>query len=244
MIVFILLILSPCVLRGQDDASKNVRATNFLNRLSQFPNLRAGDVLRTLPSSEVSEVVGDPYWDKDWAISSLQLYKNDQMAEGYLTRYNIYSKEVEFKIRDDVKILPGEKVKNLVWIDSITNRSRFLVNAAAYRVNGVPLLGFLEVLVEGESSLFKRIYLEVLKPDFNPALNVGSKDTRILKKEEFFYNTGAELSKIKSRRDVARIFDKFSVHMDSFVKEKNIKFNNENDLIKVFIYFSSLNTQK
>lgn len=237
LVVLLLVISLPCALLGQEDASKAVRATNFMNRLGQMPTLQTGDVFRTLPSAEISEVVGDPYWDKHWANSSLQFYKNDQMAEGYLTRYNIYSKEFEFKIQNGIKILPGAIVKNLVWIDSLTKATRFLVNAAAYQKNDVPLVGFLEVLVEGENNLFKKISLEILKPDFSPALNIGSKDTRIVKNEDFFFNVGNELIRIKSKKDLIPIFKNKERQMDIYIKKEGIKFRSEADLIKIFNYF-------
>jgi hypothetical protein len=232
----LLVVLIPAVGQKPDnEVSKTVRANNIITSFSQFnQNLPVGQILTGMSTPSDSEIVGDTYWDGHWGKSSLLLYKNDQLIEGYITRYDIYKDEFDFKLQDDIRVLNGSKVKNIVWIDSVTNKTRFLVNAREYTEDNVPMVGFLEILVDEEVALFKRIRIEVLKPDFSPALNVGSKDVRILKKEVFYYNNGNQLIRIKSKKSLETLFAGKSRQMDAFIKNEGIKFNNEADLIKLF----------
>ncbi|NJN43124.1 MAG: hypothetical protein HC811_13755 [Flammeovirgaceae bacterium] len=179
-----------------------MRANNILYRYSQLQTGQGGGVIMNLPSSDVPEIIGNTYWDNRWSKSSLLLYKNEELVEGYLIRYDIYKSEFEFRINNDVKVLKGSFVKNMVWLDSITERPRYMVNGKDFREEGVSVSGFLEVLVEGKNGLFKKVNLEILKPDFNPALNVGSSDYRILKKEAYYYNESEKLIRIKIKKKI------------------------------------------
>lgn len=233
--------LATIDLVAQGEISKTVRANNIITRFSQLnQRLTVGDVIVGMQSNDAHEIIGDTYWDKHWGKSSLLLYKNDELVEGYVIRYDIYKNEFEFLIQKDVRVLQGTRVKNIVWIDSISNQTRYMVNAKDYLENDVPLIGFFEVLVEGEITLLKKIRLEILKPDFNPALNVGSKDTRIVKKQTFYYSTDNHLTKIKSKKSLESISKENAKQMEVFIKKEGIKFTEERDLVKLFTFLESL----
>ncbi len=226
--------------KPDNEISKSVRANNIITGFSQFnQRLPVGQILTGMSSTTTSEVVGNPYWDIHWGKSSLLLFKNDELIEGYITRYDIYKDEFEFKLLDDVRVLVGNKVSNVVWIDSLTNKPRFLINARDYTEDDIPLSGFLEILVDEETALFKRIKIEVLKPDFNPALNVGSKDTRITKKESYYYNDGKSLIRIKSKKSFEPLVAKYGQRVNQYLKSNDIKTSQEADLVKFFRFLAS-----
>lgn len=241
VMIFLLAIQHPAL--SQEDISKAVRANNMMFRFSQVGGMmKVGDIIQGMPSSDAPEVLGDTYWDKHWAKSSLLLYKNDGLIEGFMTRYDIHKDEFEFLVQNDVKILKGTAVKNIVWLDSLTSLPRFMINAKGYTEEKVPLAGFIEVLVEGTTMLVKKVKLEVLKPDFNPALNVGSKDARILKKEFYYFNNGKELIRVKSKKSIEPLYTLYnndSKRVEAYIKKEGIKFNNENDLVKLFSYLTA-----
>ncbi|MBL7843656.1 MAG: hypothetical protein JNK44_07315 [Cyclobacteriaceae bacterium] len=242
--LLIVLLLCGCLRtlgqKPDDEISKSVRANNIITSFSQFnQRLPVGQILTGMSTPSVSEIVGNPYWDTHWGKSSLLLYKNDELVEGYVTRYDIYKDEFEFRLTNDVRVMSGSKVKNVVWIDSVTNKPRYLINGREYKEDGAPLSGFVEVLVEAKVALFKHIKIEVLKPDFNPALNVGSKDTRILKKESFYFNSGESLIRIKSKKSLDALGSKYEQRINQFMKTNNIKLNNESDLVRLFQFLAS-----
>lgn len=226
--------------KPDDEISKSVRANNIITSFSQFnQRLPVGQIITGMSTPSVSEIVGDPYWDTHWGKSSLLLYKNDELVEGYFTRYDIFKDEFEFKLtNNDVRVLSGNKVKNIVWIDSVTNKDRYLVNGREYYEDGAPLSGFVEVLVDAEVALIKHIRIEVLKPDFNPALNVGSKDTRVIKKESYYFNRAESLVRIKSKKSLDVLGPVYGQKINQFIKTNNVKLNNEADLIRLFQYLS------
>ena len=196
--------------------------------------------MQGIPADATGEVVGDTYWDIHWSESAVLLEDNDKIIEGYVTRYDIQKDEFEFKVNNGVKVISGNLVKNVAWLDSLVRSPRYLVNAKGYRKDGVPLTGFFEVLADGNNALFKKLYLEILKPNYNAALHNGTKDTRIIKKQAYFYNIGKNVFKIKSRKSFNPLFKDKAPQMDAFTKKEKLKFNSEADLIKLFNYFSYL----
>jgi hypothetical protein len=240
-LVFYFILMASFQVQGQEVLTPAVRANNFNWRLQQLGGqLRSGDMISGFSSYDAPDVVGDTYWDKHWGQSSLLMTNRTEAIEGYFTRYDIYKDEFEFNMSNGVKVLQGALVKDMIWLDSLTGATRVLINAREFTEEGTKVAGFLEVLVEGGNSLYKKIRLEILKPDFNPALNVGSKDARILKKESYYFNQGKELVRIKNKKSLDPLIKGKSDSVEAFLKKENIRFSDEKDLIKLFKFLTQV----
>jgi len=232
-VFFFFLILSECSSQTPT-INNNVRSANLLNQLGSY-RLTPGDNFFPISSHETSKTLGDVYLDFRWSQASLQMYENDNLVNNYLIRYDINNNEFEFRLQSGVKILPGKKVKNMIWIDSLTKASRLMINAREYKLNGVPLEGFFEVLVEAERPLLKKTYLEILRPNFSPALNVGSKDSKIIKKNEYFYLVKNDVYQIKNKNSFTALqYDMPSMKIEPMLAKESIKLNKEGDLRRFF----------
>jgi hypothetical protein len=224
---------------AQPTVSESVRTGNILNRLQQQNGLSTGDLILPSSSATEHEVEGDPYWDPHWSKGAIQFYEKDRWATGYTMRYNIRRNDFELFFSKDIRVVEGNQIRHMVFADSLSGKTRFLINAKEYKEHDVQMIGFFEVLVDGNTALLKHIRLEILKPDFSPALNVGSKNTRILKKESYFFNVGKDVYRIKSKKSVDMLFGDKEAEMNQFIKKEAIRFNRESDLIKLFSHFST-----
>lgn len=238
LLVFFVFISSASPAQKAPSVSDAVRTGNILNRLQTQNGLSTGDLIMPASTSTEHEIEGDAYWDVHWGKGAIQFYEKDRWATGYTIRHNIQRNDFEFRMDKDIRVIEGNKIRHMVFVDSISGKTRFLVNGRDYKEEGISLSGFLEVLVEGDNALMKGIRLEILKPDFSPALNVGSKNTRILKKESYFYVDGKEIFRIKSRKSVESLLVNREEELNNFIKNEGIRFNREADLIK---FFSKLN---
>ena len=219
--------------------NNNVRAANILTRMGSY-RMTPGDMTFPITSSRTAQIIGDTYLDLHWAQSSLLLYSKDQLVEDYLTRYDIKNNEFEIRLQNGVRVLPGSKVKNMVWVDSLTKTPRYLINAQDYVYDTVPLAGFFEVLVEGDVPLFKKLYVEILKPNFSPALNVGSKDYKILKKVEYYYALEKISYRIKKKSSLEELSTVYP-DLEILMKKESINLNSEEDLKKMFTLLKNKN---
>jgi hypothetical protein len=222
LLSLIILSLATGVSLAQTPAiNNNVRASNLLNRFTEY-RLTPGEMAIGISTPREVKIIGDVYLDIHWGKSSIEVFNSEKLIEGYFTRFDIKNNEVEFQIDRSVRVLPGNKVKSVVWIDSITQQPRIIENASKYVFNDVPLNGFLEILVDGKTPLLKRYFLEILKPDFSPALNVGSKDYRILKKVEYFYAIGNQLTKIKGKKSLGQLISNSEKDVNLFIKAESL----------------------
>lgn len=218
----------PPIIRAQhtlDDISRGGVGTNTL--------------LYGLPVQPGS-LVGDFYLDNKWNKSSVLLYAGDKLLDGILTRFDLKSQQLEIKVDNGIKILEINRVKSLVWFDSQTNQPSYYVNAQDYIFNETKLTGLLEVMVDGQLPLLKFTAITIKKADYNVALDVGSKDDKILHKETLFFSVENNLHEIKSKKSLMSAFMDSQSKIDEFVRVNKLSYSKENDIKRIFEFYNSL----
>ena len=211
----------------------NMRAENTLDRLSDKGGLSRSDLLYGIPMAP-GNVVGDNFLDKKWNKATILLYQSEAMIEGQPVKYDIKSDVIEIKTNAGIKILNGDKVKNMVWIDSLTSEPNYFINASEFKKDGVESRGLLEVIVDGNLPLLKKTEIYVKQPTYNAALDAGSKDTKIFQKEAFLYSSDKNLLEIKNKKDVLAAAGDRKAEVETFIKENKININKLPGLKKVF----------
>ncbi len=223
---------------GQWAIPAQMRAENTLDRLSDKGGLSNSDILYGVPLPP-GKVIGDNYLDKKWNKANILLYQSETVIEGYPIKYDIKSDLVEIKTNAGIKILDIKKIKNIVWVDSITSIPHYFVNAGEFKREGVPSRGLLEVLVDGNIPLVKKTELFVKKPTYNAALDVGTRDTKIYPKETNYYVKDGEMIKVKGKKDISAAAADRANEVESFIKVNKLNVNKETDLIRVFEILNS-----
>ncbi len=214
--------------------NKFIRASTAINQLSHGTTLKGGDIIYQIQSGDTPQVMGNPYLDQRWSISSLSLYENERQIDGNWTRFNIVNYEFEIRTESGVGVLPASRVKNVVLIDSVTKKPRAYVNFREIPDPSKKVKkGFYEVLVDGNLKLFKQIDIEVLLPTYNAALNVGSKDYKMIRKEKFLY-FDKEISVVKRKT-----LESIGNSAKSFMKSQETDIEKEEDLIKLFNFINA-----
>ena len=186
-----------------------------------------------------SEVQGDVYFDTHWSMAAFNLYNASETLEGYYSRYNIHAYEFEIRTQQGTKGLSGDRVKNFTLKDSINGALRSFINAKDFKLDDTPLTGFFQVLSTGPALLVKRYYLLVKKPDYNPALNAGSRDTRIIRQSELFYVMGSQAHRVKSKKKLLASFGDKAAAMETYMQNNSLS-TSEEDLRKIFNHYNEL----
>lgn len=215
-----------------------MRAENTLDRLSDKGGLSNSDILYGVPMPP-GNVIGDNYLDKKWNKANILLYQSEAVIEGYPVKYDVKSDLIEIKTNVGIKILDVKKVKNIVWVDSISSAPHYFVNAGEFKKEGVPSKGLVEVLVDGTLPLVKKTELFVKKPTYNAALDVGTRDTKIYPKETIYFVKDGEMLKVKGKKGVISAAGDRASEIESFIKSNKLNVNKEGDLIRVFEFLNS-----
>jgi hypothetical protein len=186
-----------------------------------------------------STVKGDPYLDTAFRSCNFKLYKTEERISTP-SRYDVLNNELEIKTTGGIMTLPTKLVERYSFKGKQKD-SVFFVNAAAYKFEDTPFDGFLQQLVDGEFQLLKLIRAEIVKPSYNPSLEVGDRDAYIVKKETLYYSLPDKMiSKIKGKSEMLSLFGGKKELMKSFISSNRLGFKNEDDLIKIFDYFNNL----
>lgn len=229
-----------CVAQG-GAIPQNVRAVNTIERLTDSNGLGNNEMLFGIPLPE-GKVVGDTYLSTQWKRSVILLYDNNKLIEGFPVRYDIKSDDLEVKGRSDIKVLEGRKVKSFMWIDSGRSEPYYFVNAKDFKEDGVPLTGFFEVLVDGNTPLFKKVNLSVKKADYNVTLSMGSRDDKILKNSVYYLANGNRVSEIPgSKKKFLQLLKSKADQVESYMDENGLSVKKEEELVAIFKYYNSLN---
>jgi hypothetical protein len=216
----------------------NVRTQFSMDRLSRMNFNRIENSVIGLEAPP-GRVIGDTYLDPKWNMASVIIADKNTLIEGYPMKYDIKAQNIEIKTATGVRLLDVKKVAQLVWLDSLTQQPHYFVNAAKYKDDGVPMIGLMEVLVDGQKSLFKKTRLNVKQPTYVAALDVGSRDTEIQKKSAFYYNNGEEVVEIKSKKKFIEGLGDAGTDIEKHIKDNRVDFKSQSGLMQVFEFYNS-----
>jgi hypothetical protein len=219
--------------QSNNSVPDNVRAANAVDAIIDF-TVSPGFLLYGIP--EVSgEVVGSAYLNNEWKKCTLKHVGKNKEFIIPECKVNLYSNQIEVNYNNAMRAIDGFKVESFV----LTNEGEQVYkNASAFKINGVPQVGFLEVLVDGNNPLYKKTEVRIKKPDYNIALNVGSKNTKIIKEESLYMAQGYELVNVKSikNKKFSLIFGDTASSVEKFIGENSLRLSQEADLILIFQY--------
>lgn len=224
-----------------DVLQKTIRATNVAQLFSSRPNLVGGNTVFGIPP-EPKQLIGDYYLDGNWNKASILLYKNSEVMEGYLVRYQINSNTFEIRAEgsDEVSAIPGLRIQNVVWVDKDFNIPRFFVNGMDFKDEGSPISGFFEVLVDGQKPLLRRTVATIRASNYNEALMVGEKDDKIVKRNQYYYAVGKDIFMIpKKKKQFLEIFGDKATMISTFVSDNKLRYNDPSSWYSIFTYYNS-----
>jgi hypothetical protein len=244
LISFFTCIFLPVTAQVQSDAlQKTIRATNIQHTLLTRPDFQGGNMIYGIPDAP-KQLLGNYYLDSKWNKSTLMLYKNEEILTDQWLRYNISSNQFEIYTpeNDKVRTIPGLRVKNLVWVDSLHSVPRIFINGMDLKENGSPISGFYEVLVDGELSLVRRTIATVKKSNYNTALMIGNKDDEIKKKDNYYYILDDQVIEVpRTQKKLLKLFEEDKQEeVAQYMEENNPNLKEVSGLYRVFSYYNSL----
>ena len=108
----------------------------------------------------------------------------------------------------------------------------------------VPLLGFYQILSDGELNLLKHTEL-IFKPadTRNITHKVGSGDDKYTKKPHLYYVVGAKAYVLPRKKAITELFKDRKEEMDNFIKINGIDLNLDYHVVAVFDHYNALVTK-
>ncbi|MEP5612972.1 MAG: hypothetical protein ABJP45_12025 [Cyclobacteriaceae bacterium] len=189
-----------------------------------------------------SEMEGTFYLDDEWREGDV-LLTNELLIEDYPLKFDLQYNMLEFKFGDDIKVCPAHRIAKFSWRGADTQLRQF-VNCKDFEFNDdVRLTGFFEVLYdqEGSAKLLAKTNYDIAEPTYNVALDVGEKNSRIVKSDEYYLVVEkVAVPFTKSKAGNLALFQENEGNLKKYLKSNKLKFSKKEDLIQIVKYYDSL----
>ncbi len=170
---------------------------------------------------------GSPYLSEDWQKGSI-LMKNGDTIVSIPLRYNVFKDEMQFQNEDKAYAIGSpDSIKKLMLGDL-----SFVY--LGYNEDKKLKKGFFEELSKGSACLLQHHYPVILPANYNVALNVGNKNDQLSLKKKFFLKKDNNVIEIdKKGKNFVSAFNLKGKDIQKYVKDNNLSFNKETDLIQI-----------
>ncbi|MTI23196.1 hypothetical protein E1176_19355 [Fulvivirga sp. RKSG066] len=201
-------------------------------------NVNPGGVIDELPLPP-PKTEGHVYLFEDWKQAEIIL-KSGQMLKNYQARIDLKHKLVEIQTKAEVKVCNFSLLAELSITDS--NGNRQFINTDQLQSKGKLPTGIVEVLLDKEVEVLKHHYIEIKEPTYVPAVDMGSKNKKILKKAQIYALKDGVLFKVNGKlKKNQELFGNQYPLVETFASSNKLNFKDIDDLIKIVEYYLSMN---
>ncbi|RAV99912.1 hypothetical protein [Pseudochryseolinea flava] len=141
---------------------------------------------------------GNYYLFDEWSTGTI--YLESVKIENHYFKYDIKLNQMEIKLGNEVKVLDGRRVKQF---DLVTAEgSKTFINAAEFKLNGTPLIGFFNVIADGTWKVLSKTDTKIQKSTYVSSLDAGDRKEKIVKDVRYFIAQDSNLidpKKIKKK---------------------------------------------
>lgn len=179
-----------------------------------------------------TQVIGTPYLESEWIPADIVLTTGERLNR-YPVRYNVLANLFEVNVLSDIKGLEGDRVTEFTLVSPTAAVRRFMAGKY-YRQPG-----FYEILDTGQVTLLRRTDVIVKPPDYSPQFNVGSRDTRIIKKTALYTALNDDVQVLSQHaRKFFRIFDTREDDVRAYAARNQLDLANEDHVVLIFRYYN------
>jgi len=213
----------------------------LMERINSGPDMLTGTTGMVTGIPAAPGVVGDAFLNGSFSESNLLMFEGERIITGYRVKYDILKDDFYLMHKNLFRVLSGSMIRNFSMTDSLTGSKSFYINGKLLKdVDGTELSGFYEVMVDGPSALLKKTVAIVKAPDFHPALNVGSKDHRVIKMNSYYYCIDNVVQKIPAAKNISAVLPAQPDAMTKFIKSNSLSLKEEMDLKRLFEQYNIL----
>ena len=234
IVVFLCLALFDLTAFGQVNRSKNISILNSGVTNPEDPALgqSINNDAFTTSGAEYKFDYGKEtgmYLNRDWSSGKIELTDGTIINDRVL-RYNLYSRQMEFVVSGDTMAIANpSEIKNLTIGDRKFVFEKFVFN-------GEPVSDWIEVLVEGNYSLY--LYRRIVYRYVESLSESNTENDRFFMTEKYYVgdNSGAIEPLPSGKRQIIKCLSEKKPGIESFIKANKLKLSDEKDLIRLMEY--------
>jgi hypothetical protein len=192
--------------------------------------------------SKGGEVKGSSYLNEDWITSIVYLkpgHFSIDKFEGIRIKANLQSNGIEIETEAGIKLIESSIFDKFEWTNPQTNEKEEYVNCNKFSVGGTRLDGFCRISGD-KIRLVSRNYVEIIKSNYNVAMDVGSKEDEIIKKSKCYLLTDDVLIECKNKQTLYSTMADKAAEIKTFIQVNKIRLSDEADLRSVVTYYNKI----
>ncbi|WP_299127362.1 hypothetical protein [uncultured Winogradskyella sp.] len=192
--------------------------------------------LMSKAASKKINAIGSPYINESFNPVRIKQF-NDQIYTG---RYNAYNDEMEIRLSDG-KIVALDVNADYSLIFTQTNKTYVTTNFP--NKNGTSRRGFLVLVDDSERhNLYKKEFIKYYDKVLAASTYQQDKPASFKRESDTFYlELNGETKLVpQKKKDLIKVFPEHGSNIKSFIKKNKLNPKNEEDLIKIVDYLSTL----
>lgn len=234
-------------------SAQRIMPTTWSNQISSFSDVSVDHGGRGVLSGMDqmrANVKGDYFWEESFQKGKVFFYPQQistptgesvglDSLVGVEMRFDLWNNNVEFMHGEEIKIIETAKVSNILSLNEDNSISQY-INPKEFDSKNVK--GFFELLGARDGIAFLQSKeITVQRGDYNPALDVGSKEPIIGKKDHYHFWDGEELVSIDSKKEVMKMVAALGIDAKSYLKSSKNKLKQADDYKKLahFVFETS-----
>lgn len=187
-------------------------------------------------SERVAGATGSVYLNDTWSVGTIYTTSGHVLQDAPL-KYDIKHDVVEINTPDGIKTLQGRYIRQFEVQEP--GQVALYVSGNEEEVAAGSHTGFYKVLAKAHDvKLLSRTDLYLQRSNYTPALDVGSKTDKLLKKEKLYLADGNTLTELQ--KDSYQVFGEKAGRVKAYAKDQKLKLHKKEDAIKLLKYFGSL----
>jgi hypothetical protein len=177
-------------------------------------------------------VIGSSYLQNEWRKAQVIL-KSGGVAKDVPVKIELENANVEVNYNGQIKYLNLDKIDSIYFINELTQQKTVLKKANVFEYANEKLTGMALIQSNLHYGILKQYYIEILRANYNVAMDVGSKDHQKVKREKTYLMHGTQLIAIKgsSKKIVSQLGDDRHKAL-TIIKTQKLDLKDENDLAR------------
>lgn len=221
---------------SQGSGGVNITLNNSnMGVVDLYNNLAWQNVIITDRPLASTSYIGSPFINTEWKLADIIVADSKGVIANMPVRIDVQENLVEINHENVVKVLKAEKVYSLSFK---TDEDVFVSNKTLGIEEPV---GFFKVIYSKKSSLLCHYYTKLIRSTYNPVLDAGVKDNKLVIEETYYIMQDQKLIKLeKSNRKLIKQFNG-QENVVNYIKDQHLNPKLLSDLVKLVNFIDSQN---
>ena len=203
-------------------------------------NSYPGGIVETRELEKSSVVEGSFFINNNWSVGNVILYSG-KAIKGMPLKYNLRDEALLLLDENQIsRLLRDDEIEKFEWFDTEKNKNTLFINCLDYNLNGVPMVGFLEVLTAGQVDLLLYRTLTLQEGYYSVTHDAGQLNDEYKINEFYYLSSEKSLYEIKNKKALYEYTGDHSGEIKSFIKSNGLRVNNSDDLAKIIKYYNEI----